>query len=228
MKLIANFNVGVFEDFLNLVIPTQCIICRALGSPICSSCQVFHFSEQRSVSRLNLRGVAVCEYSNEIATLIHEFKENSQTGITRAMAQSMAKHLPQDCLVLVPMPSKVSAFAKRGFNPAKLLAVAVVREIAKSQNRLVQVCDVLSLTRDVSDQAALDGHHRRNNLAGAMGLKSQPTMGSVWLVDDIVTTGATLQEAARCLGESGVKVGGFLAFAETLPKNRQKAHAKSF
>ena len=125
------------------------------------------------------------------------------------------------------MPSKTKSFEARGYNPAKLLAQSVVRQIAKSENRLIQVFDCLRISREVQDQAALSGGPRRTNLVGAMSLKSAPQVPIVWLVDDIVTTGATLQEAARCLAEAGIGVGGFLVFAETLPKNRQKAHAKS-
>lgn len=217
---------SVFEEFLNLVVPTRCVLCRKLGSPICETCQLQKFSNHRPVSRFNLQGFAVVEYNFEIAKLIHEFKENHQTGITKAMAKPMASLLPVDCVALVPMPSKKVSFETRGFSPAKLLSGAIAREVAKNENRLVCVFDSLKLTRNVSDQAALSGHDRRNNLTGAMTIKTVPGSAKVWLVDDIVTTGATLREAARCLAEAGIGVDGFLAFAETLPKNKQKPHEK--
>lgn len=218
---------SVFEEFLNLLIPSKCVLCSRLGSPLCQTCQASKFFEQRLVSRFDLNGFAVCEYSLKIAALIHEFKENSQTAITKPMAISLAKLIPTQCKILVPMPSKQGSFEKRGFNPAKVLANAISREVAKNENRLVEVCDVLSLSRDVYDQAALSGQNRRINLLGSMVLKTKPKFALVWLVDDIVTTGATLHEAARCLRQAGIEVGGFLVFAETLPKNLQKAHGKS-
>jgi len=224
--------VNVFEEFLNLVIPARCVLCKALGSPICPSCESQNFSSERGVKRFSLNGFAVCLYTEEIALLIHEFKENSQTALTKSMARNMAGLVPKECEVLVPMPSKQSSFENRGFNPAKLLASAVARSIAKNENRLIEVFDILSLNKSVSDQAALSGHDRRTNLIGAMSVNRNlpiggPVQPRVWLVDDIVTTGATLREAARCLDEAGIKVAGFLAFAETLPRNRQNSHAKS-
>ena len=174
-----------------------------------------------------MQGSAICEYTPEIAALIHELKENSQTEITKSMGFAISRAVPKNCDALVPMPSKTKSFEARGYNPAKLLAHSVVRQIAKSENRLIEVIDCLQISREVQDQAALSGGPRRTNLVGAMALKFPPPAPVVWLVDDIVTTGATLQEAARCLAEAGIGVGGFLVFAETLPKNRQKAHAKS-
>jgi predicted amidophosphoribosyltransferase len=93
---------------------------------------------------------------------------------------------------------------------------------------LITVSDVLTVSKEVEDQASLSGAERRNNLIGAMCTSARASLGSVWLIDDIVTTGSTLQEAKRCLASQGVSVLGFLAFAETLPKSRQNVHGKPF
>lgn len=213
---------STFEEFLNLVLPSRCVICRSIGSPICNSCRKIHLTGFREVRRFELSGIAICEYTNEVAQVIHELKENSQTSIAKTLAKEIALHMPNDCEVLVPMPSKTASFQKRGFNPALILANAIAKEVARTQNRLIKVANLISLGREVEDQAALDGHERRSNLIGSMWAKEFSTANPVWLVDDIVTTGATLSEAARSLATVGIGVGGFLTFAETLPKNRQK------
>jgi predicted amidophosphoribosyltransferase len=60
----------------------------------------------------------------------------------------------------------------------------------------------------------------------ANGSRAMVSAGNwVILVDDIVTTGASLTEAKRCLEGAGFPVLGFVAFAETLPRNFQKLHA---
>jgi predicted amidophosphoribosyltransferase len=59
-----------------------------------------------------------------------------------------------------------------------------------------------------------------------MGLFGFPAGYSAILIDDVVTTGATLREAQRCLTEAGIKVQGFLTFAETPPRNIRKRHEK--
>ena len=217
---------NLFEDFLNLVLPSKCVLCQVVGSSICIKCQQKHFSGSRVVERSDLHGFAVCEYTQEVAKVIHDFKENSATSLAQQMAKSLAALVPDSCKILVPMPSKRQSFSNRGFVPAKVIAVAVAKQIARSQKRLITVSDVLSISKEVQDQASLSGAQRRNNLTGAMGTSAKASLGPVWLIDDIVTTGSTLQEAKRCLAAQGVSVLGFLAFAETLPKNRQNSHGK--
>lgn len=178
------------------------------------------------MARFNFQGLAVCEYTQNVAKVMHEFKENSATSLAQSMAVSLAALVPATCKTLVPMPSKRQSFYKRGYVPAKVLAVAVAKQIASSQKRLIKVSDVLSISAEVKDQASLSGADRRNNLSGAMITKATVGLGEVWLIDDIVTTGSTIREARRCLNAQGVSVAGFLAFAETLPKNRQNSHGK--
>lgn len=83
----------------------------------------------------------------------------------------------------------------------------------------------------MADQASLSGKDRRTNLIGSMAAaklgSNFAATAKVILVDDIVTTGASLTEAKRCLEEIGVQVLGFVTFAETLPRNFQKIHAKA-
>lgn len=213
----------VVDELLNFLLPTKCLACGGGEGPICESCINLFSNQQREVSRFDLVGFAVSDYSPTVARIVHELKENSQTSLARSLAHPMAKIVPEDCKVLVPMPSKKLSIEKRGFVPAKLLAASLAREVAAQQKRFVRVFDILTLNRDVQDQAGLSGHERRSNLVGAMAV-TRPLHGfEVWLVDDVITTGATVREAARCLMAAGVKVGGFLVFAETLPTNLKKA-----
>lgn len=218
----------LLEDFLNLVLPSRCVLCKEPGSPICKKCCSLDLAGKRAVNRFDLSGFAVCEYDPKAQTLIHEFKENHQTQIATEMAKSISTLLPDSCKILIPIPSKETSFQTRGFVPAKLLAIRVRKQVARHQGRFIQVFDLLSHQRQVQDQAALSGHDRRNNLTGAFRLKVQVKARQVWLIDDVVTTGATMREAKRCLAEAGIEVAGFLCFAETLPKNQQKPHEKSF
>ena len=128
------------------------------------------------------------------------------------------------------MPSKRESFAKRGFEPAAVLANAIARQFAKQQKAFIPVQKILGHSGQVADQASLSGQDRRTNLIGSMVARSRLPGRNlpqrVILIDDIVTTGSTFAEAKRCLTEIGVQVLGFVAFAETLPKNLQKRHAR--
>ena len=224
----------VFEELLNLLLPSNCVICRTSGSNLCAQCyENFNF-QVRGISRISQSGFAATTYTEQIAILIHQFKEKHQTSLAKFFAKSMISAFEnfdlQNC-ALVAIPSKSTSFAVRGFVPAKVLAKKLSREIAKQYKVLVPTFGGLGykpkLSGSISDQAALSGKDRRTNLVGTMRVNGRPNFNRAILIDDIVTTGATMSEAKRALGEVGVEVLGFVVFAETLPKNMQKRHAKS-
>lgn len=225
----------VFEDLLNLLLPSSCVLCGSSGSNICVACSFALGLKSRSVSRIGISGYACCEYIDSMAKIIHEFKESKQTSLVKLMASEMLSSISNYELqntVLIPVPSKKESFAQRGFEPANLIANYLARLIAKEHKIIVPVHKVLSYRIQVADQATLSGKDRRTNLLGSMVasnfIRHDSGARKAILIDDIVTTGASLTEAKRCLEEVGVEVIGFLVFAETLPKNRQKRHGSSF
>jgi predicted amidophosphoribosyltransferase len=189
--------------------------------------------QRSNLNGLTLKGFAVSQYETNAATLVRELKENSQTFLASMMAKPMAELLAAELtknslaelISLVPMPSKKSSFQKRGFNPSLLLATKISSQLRKEKNITVQVDNCLKLNREVMDQVSLGGNARRQNLDGAISKSRSPRAQNLWLVDDVVTTGSTLLEAARCLSGSEATVCGFIVFAETLPKNQQKANS---
>lgn len=220
---------NLFEEILNIVMPTRCVWCRQIGSVLCEACSAEIKQPIRQVSRIEISGYAFNAYSERIATLIHEFKENQQLSLANNLAAVMwpgLQNFDLEKVLLVPMPSKKSSFANRGFNPAEELAKRISRQAARGTNIRVSVLGCLKITGSVADQAALSGEARRTNLDGTMSVTSFPAGHSAILIDDVVTTGATLREAQRCLANAGVKVQGFLTFAETPPRNVRKRFEK--
>ena len=220
---------NLFEEILNIVMPARCIWCGQIGSVLCEVCVTKIKQPIRQVSRLEISGYAANAYSEKIATLIHEFKENQQLSLSKNMAAVMWPGLEKFDLakaLLVPMPSKKTSFAMRGFNPAEELAKKISQLAARDANIRVPVSKCLKITGSVLDQAALSGEARRTNLEGNISVTGFPAGYSAILIDDVVTTGATLREAQRCLAKAGVSVQGFLAFAETPPRNVRKRYEK--
>ncbi|WP_372500015.1 ComF family protein [Streptomyces sudanensis] len=110
-------------------------------------------------------------------------------------------------LVLVPVPSARRAVRARGHDAVRRVAVAAAREL-RGAGVAARVAPVLRQCRAVADQAGLDARRRRENLAGALevvpgGMRLLEGAGVV-LVDDLMTTGASLAEAARALCGAGV------------------------
>ncbi|MFF3741584.1 ComF family protein [Streptomyces sp. NPDC002566] len=116
-------------------------------------------------------------------------------------------------LLLVPVPSAPRAVRARGHDPARRIALAAA-VVLRREGMPVRVAAVLRQRRAVADQAGLNSRQRMDNLGGALAVVSGGARllrgGSVVLVDDLVTTGASLAEAARAVRSavSAGRVGG--------------------
>jgi ComF family protein len=207
---------STLEDVSNLLLPARCALCSRLPKPLCDSCWSRLVFSIREVRKGDLTGVAICDYSGEFADLLNEFKERGQVWLGKLLADQIPRFVDKpDVAAVAFAPSSKMNFAKRGFVPAKVIAA-----------RMAKFWQLPLLNFQVSgsrkDQSELDRLHRLDNLAGTMRL-NRPLRGRrVLLVDDIVTTGATLSEMARAVAEAGGQVAGFITVAETLPKSLTK------
>lgn len=117
-------------------------------------------------------------------------------------------------LVLVAPPSRPGAVLRRADRPTARLAGAAAVLLRTAGADVVAGgpgCPRLVHTRRVLDQAGLDRDARAANLAGALAVRGHPRAGprcDVLVVDDVLTTGATLAEAARALRAAGLRVVG--------------------
>jgi predicted amidophosphoribosyltransferase len=148
-----------------------------------------------------------------------------QMGASQLGAGQLGSGLPgagrERPIWLIPAPSSRASLKTRGFVPAKLLASAVARELRVSGLAGVKVIDCLRISGNTRDQAGLGKTERFENLRGKIAASpkwfnlpaSRPTLV---LIDDIVTTGATLLEMQRSLSEVGLPAEFFATFAETL------------
>jgi ComF family protein len=143
------------------------------------------------------------EHEGAVARAVHRFKYEDRADLARPLgrllAERAAAHLPQGS-VLVPIPLHVERFKERRFDQAALLAVEVAR---RSRRRLE--LDWLSRSRHTTRQVGLDESQREANVAGAFEVASRAAVRgqAVVLIDDVMTTGATMREATRVLLEAG-------------------------
>jgi predicted amidophosphoribosyltransferase len=106
-------------------------------------------------------------------------------------------------VLLVPVPSARRAVRARGHDPARRIALAAAGELRRTGTP-ARVLGVLRQRRAVADQSGLNSRQRLDNLAGALevvagGGRLLAEGGRVVLVDDLMTTGASLTEAARAV-----------------------------
>ena len=200
----------------DLLLPSHCAICNRLPKPICDDCfQQIEF-QLHVVTKQSISGKALLYYDEMSADLLNAFKERGQLQIARKLVLEVIKRVDKPSVdFLVPAPSSKFNFAVRGFAPAENIASQL------SKHWQIPLLNI-KLTKQLRDQADLSREARLRNISGAM-VSPQPLAGkSVLLIDDIVTTGATLLEMARAVEEAGGLVSGFLALAETFPRTATK------
>jgi len=155
--------------------------------------------------------VAAVAYEGEVLHWIRRFKyprpgisglDPAALGAARSFIREAARRAPgPPPQLIVPVPLHPRRLRARGFNPAASLARVVAREIGAPVDPTA-----LFRVRDTESQTGLDRARRRRNVRGAFGARrhlSAPPR--VWLVDDVVTTGATVAEAARVLRSAGAR-----------------------
>lgn len=186
---------------------------------LCEDCLRSFEGASRSVRRGDLCGVSLIEFDDRSAKLMTDFKEKGGFAIANLLIDHLLVESVQKVLlsteaeVIVAVPSSAKSFAKRGFVPAQVIANRLAKNL-----RLRTASKALLLTRSASDQAGLDQESRATNLVGAMAASASIKGKRVLLVDDIVTTGSSLIEAARAITAAGAQVVGFATLAETILK----------
>jgi predicted amidophosphoribosyltransferase len=167
--------------------------------------------------------VAAGAYADTLRKVLLAAKERNALGLlpllggrlAAAVARLVLDAGPASLLVLVPVPSAPAQVAARGVNlTASLARVAAAR--LRSTGLSVRVHRGLALARSPEDQAGLDRIQRLVNLSGAFRATGEEPGGPVVVVDDIVTTGATLTEAVRACDAGGRHVIGAAVVAATM------------
>lgn len=160
---------------------------------------------------------AAAPYAGEVRALLLAHKERGALALAGALGSALAGALRAGLaaggagrqglgpVVLVPVPSARWAVRARGHDPVRRMALAAAGELRRTGTP-ARVAAVLRQRRAVADQAGLDARRRRENVAGALEVTAGGTRlldgGRVVLVDDLITTGASLAEAARALRET--------------------------
>jgi len=146
------------------------------------------------------RRAAAVLYQGPVADAIRHFKYASRSERVRDLAPLLveaALAYAGRVDAVVPMPLHPEKLRERGWNPAALLARPVARALG------VPLRDHwLRRVRATAAQAGLSRAQRDQNVSGAFAAKQVPP-ARVLLIDDVRTTSATLDEAARCLGARG-------------------------
>lgn len=211
--------VSILDAAGELLLCPGCPGCREPGWGLCAACSARLRARDEVVwDSGGVSGRAAAEYAALWRSCLVTYKERRAWALSRplgaALAWAAAGHLPEEggAVCLVPVPSTRATVRERGEDVTLRLARAAASAL-RGAGVDARVERALAQARRVADQAGLDVDARERNLAGSM--RGRGGVAPVIVVDDIVTTGATLRESVRALEASGRRVLGVAVVAAT-------------
>jgi len=201
-----------------LIFPSRCISCSQLGISICSVCRSsWHphiYYRELLVLGNSYPVISAVPYSPIASRVLLSAKESNLSAADNLLIKAISHSLTffvrrYGSGNLIGIPSRSSATRKRGRN----FMVEITNSVANANS--LDSLDILRHIRSVRDQSKLDLAQRSQNIDGALGVSigssKAAKIGNIRpliIVDDLITTGATLAEAIRALSTAGFAVIG--------------------
>lgn len=188
-------------------LPPFCASCgRHLGPEsieknTCLSCKKERFNFDRAFSP--------CTYTGTVKKLIHEFKYRGKDYLGKPLAGLMNEFIRDYCLpiehldFIIPVPLHESRLREREFNQAQILSEQVGKEFNKEV-----LTGALIRNKPTKTQAELNAEERRQNVDKSFSVSKPERIKdrNLLLIDDVLTTGSTSNEAAKTLKQAGAKI----------------------
>lgn len=207
-------------DALAILLPVHCAGCDDDDRTVCRECREYLEPDVRVREVGSLRVHTALEYSGVVRRIILAFKESNRTdaaaALARPLAHAVARALDEHAgAEIVLVPSSTRGVRARGYDPVRTLARAAG----------LRTRTVLAHTGATGVQKALGVADRESNRRDAFVSVGSIVGLDVVLVDDVLTSGATIRAAATAIEEAGGRVvaGATLAFTPRLLPFRDKA-----
>jgi ComF family protein len=223
---------------LRRLLSPRCIVCDlCAGDPLCSGCASDYFTADTlrcAVCGLRLpvsaqadercgrclrepphfdATVALADYAPPVDRMVAALKFGGRLPLAGAFGLLLARAgrtLLRDCHAICPVPLAFERHAERGFNQAQEIA----RRVAACSGRPLRD-DILLRTRHTAAQMDLALEERRRNVRGAFAARGELAAMNVVVIDDVMTTGSTLDEVAAALKRAGAARVANLVVART-------------
>ncbi|MHB8718700.1 MAG: ComF family protein [Candidatus Dormibacteria bacterium] len=187
----------MLSALLDTLAPRRCAGCALAGSALCRRCVAAIDALPQPAQR---QGAAAFPYGGVVRSVLWRGKFRDQRTALRLLADIAAARLraPSPDAVVVPIPLAPARRRARGYNQAE-----VVARVLAQHHDLEVAPDLLRRARDTAEQSRLHAGARTANVAGAFAASAGAAGRTVWLVDDVRTTGATTDAATVALEAAG-------------------------
>ena len=207
----------MFKSILSLkklIYPTICLSCSSVGMKICSNCLLMWRINpvKSSIEKYPLYFSA--DYNEFTGSVILEAKESANKVAIDLLACSIARSIIRAIkdlsicqpIVLTTIPSQHSANRRRGRDHIKDLTEVVIGKL-EAIDIFPLYLPLLIPTKKIQDQSKLNSQQRKVNVYQAfLARQSEISIGGVILIDDLVTTGASILEGVRALNEAKITI----------------------
>lgn len=225
------------HSLLSNLFPSRCIFCQqtvAQGIEVCPDCYAALPHNEHCCVRCalpladDINTAVACgrcirkppafdythspfRYEDDIITLIHQLKFSEKIGFSRSIGEILLRYFSgtgetPDCLLPVALHS--SRLRQRGFNQSIEISRVLARKLAIPIEHAAIVRQ-----RSTVAQTGLDAKQRQKNIRGAFSVAGKLNYKHVLIVDDVMTTGATVNELAKLLKKNDVERVGVLSIA---------------
>lgn len=219
-------------SILDFIYPKRCVVCKRVGSYLCENCfaklsfdvkslclvcsqpSYNNLTHPKCAKKYTIDGCfSAISYNKTAQKLIYNFKYKPYLTDLKATLmdlfyesliqnENFQKEISKASSIFVPIPLYHSRLRKRGYNQSEILANALSKKFKS------QAFNILKRTRDTKTQFKLTKEDRAENIKNVFEIvnHTSPIVNlNIFLVDDIVTTGSTLKEAAKILKKAGAK-----------------------
>ena len=198
------------EIVLDILFPKKCLGCNKEGKYICKNCELFMLDLSEAWPLTSF-----WEYNGIIKKAIHQIKYGGTYDMVRELVNKKEFEIDKNTIITF-VPMYIKKEKERGFNQAEIIA----KELRKKTG--LPVAKLLEKVKETSDQASLDREHRLTNLKNTFAICDKPglykpcLLQNILLVDDVYTTGATMEECRKVLYKAGFRNINYFTLARTV------------
>ncbi len=211
---------GFLNTILDIAFPVNCISCGKSGSDLCLAC----LADSPIAERESAKWIfPLYDYRHPpIKKALWLFKYSGKKRLAKIFAEALHAKIIEELSelsvmenfsspVLIPIPLSKKRLHERGYNQTELICREIINSNKNSGNNLSLAKNVLVKITDTEHQARIrDRSERLKNLSGSFAVKNSDKENliknkNIILIDDITTTGATLNEARKTLKNSGAR-----------------------